>query len=463
MAERAQLQEQGFVICQGLVSPEWLARLRPATELLVERHKAAGGARDHARDLPSDRRPGAPTSLHAMHPPGCYAGTASPYIEPLASMVGATASDWVEFWASEEPSGVHAMSSRLLAVEDASLASMEVLCQDPVTGVTAAADRPGPDAANRAGNWVRRLVVCLQCCSLSGEDKRRVVPSAKSPARYSTAISTRRAALRCKAGRRTRWRAARATYSGTLRCMTTTCCVLSLGATDGLRPQSRTSASAVLGSGATAGAGGLASCQGRCGCGWQRATGWPTSTRSCTRCASLAKGGTAAQSLRGRQSAQSMQQIWSVVQQNGPNHLEMVGGRYCSIYAERNALGLMHGYCSAFLATLPEGATHIVQYTSCTSDRLARRHCRAKASHYTGNADSESFGHRHRWPSARLAFYWNPLSIHVEIPTQGRGGMCVCVCVYVCVCVCGQNDSPTDGQALASETVILLTLPRHRY
>jgi hypothetical protein len=114
--DREQLLRHGFVIIRGLLSDRWLEDMRALTEALIVTHKAL---------LPEDAQ--------ADPRPGCFAGTLSPYAEPLASAIDADTARWVELWSSPE-SPLHAVSSGLLGVEDAALASMEVLCQDPPHG-----------------------------------------------------------------------------------------------------------------------------------------------------------------------------------------------------------------------------------------------------------------------------------------------------------------------------------------
>lgn len=108
---RKHLLQHGFVIVRRLLSHRRLEDTRALTEGLVERHKGLAG-------------------VQGDHSPGCFAGTVSPYVEPLASAIDADSSPWVELWSSPE-SPLHTVSSELLGVDDAALASMEVLCQDP--------------------------------------------------------------------------------------------------------------------------------------------------------------------------------------------------------------------------------------------------------------------------------------------------------------------------------------------
>ena len=99
------------MITPGLLPQRLLAAARGLTAELVERHKELAG-------------------VQGEHRPGCFAGTMSPYVEPVASAVDAGTAAWVELWSSPD-SPLHAVSSALLSVDDAALASMEVLCQDP--------------------------------------------------------------------------------------------------------------------------------------------------------------------------------------------------------------------------------------------------------------------------------------------------------------------------------------------
>jgi hypothetical protein len=164
--EREQLLRCGFVVLRGLVPPGAVDRMRTATDMLVERHKELN-------------------NTQADHAPGCFDGTCrwehatlaidrvgyrsgrralrvlawlglglglgcSPYVEPLASAVGVSTAEWVDFWAGPA-SPVHAVSSALLGVGDASLASMEVLCQDPPPLDEPAAATTAQAAATRVG------------------------------------------------------------------------------------------------------------------------------------------------------------------------------------------------------------------------------------------------------------------------------------------------------------------------
>jgi hypothetical protein len=104
-SDREHLLRHGYVIIQALLPPRWLDAMRDLTEDLIERHKEL-------------------TEVQGEHRPGCFAGTMSPYVEPLASAIDFTTAAWVELWASPE-SPVQRVSSGLLNVDDAALASME--------------------------------------------------------------------------------------------------------------------------------------------------------------------------------------------------------------------------------------------------------------------------------------------------------------------------------------------------
>ena len=135
-AEREHLLRHGFVVIRGLLTQGYLENLRTLTEALVEQHKELLG-------------------VHGEHRPGCFAGTMSPYVEPMAAAVGSETAPWVELWSSPR-SPLHALSSRLLGVHDAALASMEALCQDPPhnAGHTLAGGRLS-DAPSAPGLWHR--------------------------------------------------------------------------------------------------------------------------------------------------------------------------------------------------------------------------------------------------------------------------------------------------------------------
>ena len=103
--DREHLLRHGYVIIPALLPPRWLDAMRDLTEDLIEHHKEL-------------------TEVQGEHRPGCFAGTMSPYVEPLASAIDSTTAAWVELWASPD-SPVQRVSSGLLNVDDAALASME--------------------------------------------------------------------------------------------------------------------------------------------------------------------------------------------------------------------------------------------------------------------------------------------------------------------------------------------------
>ena len=92
---RERLLRDGYLIFRSILPAATLERMRISTAALVEQHKDLHG-------------------LQGQHDKGCFAGTMSPYVEPLASAVDSATAEWVEFWAGEA-SPVHKVKSHALS------------------------------------------------------------------------------------------------------------------------------------------------------------------------------------------------------------------------------------------------------------------------------------------------------------------------------------------------------------
>jgi hypothetical protein len=112
--QRAHLRDHGFVICRDVVPADWLPRLRASYERLIELYRCESPRGQEWWETHSAPRLHLSYSEEGEGSVGC------------GSLVTPETAAAVEFWCHES---FHGLSSRLLGVEDASVASMVLMCE----------------------------------------------------------------------------------------------------------------------------------------------------------------------------------------------------------------------------------------------------------------------------------------------------------------------------------------------